>query len=272
LYGENSADYEQGIIACDDWLGQILTNLNTRGIAQNTLIYITADHGFDENSHWHSNDPYIFLATNDKNVIRDGDEVDVAPTVYYGLGLWNYSFSPPLDGFPLQVGLSASEGQHRQATLADNSSIPTPTMSITDIGTDQKLVTFNASDNNLAAVLLTVDYTLKTDGPWTWNQTGGTVTANGSCIIDTTGLNIGSHNVQVLAFDEHGANNRGPENVPANGGGPSISNMDFDVLSTSHVIPEFSTPFVCLILIALTTCSLYALKRKTKNIQPSLMA
>ena len=270
--GKTQFRYEQGIEACDYWLGQILAKLNTFGIADNTLIYITADHGFDEGSFWHSNAPYIFLATNDKNIIRDGDEVDVAPTVYYGLGLWNYSFSPPLDGLPLQVNLSASEAQHRQDVLADNARIQFPTTSIADGGAYQKVVTFNASDNNLAAVLITVDDTLKTDGPWTWNETGGTVTAYGSYSIDTTDLSLGSHNVQVLAFDEHGANNGDPEKDHASGGGPAISSMDFVVLSTLLVIPEFPTTFVFLFLIALISCSLFVLKRKAKSIQPSLMA
>ena len=114
-YGENSIQYEAAIETCDYWLGQILNTLNNNGLTQKTLIYITADHGFDEGLKGHSNAPYIFLATNDNNVMRNGDEVDVAPTVYYGLGLWNQSFSPALDGVPLQLNLTSVENQHRQA-------------------------------------------------------------------------------------------------------------------------------------------------------------
>ena len=87
---------------------------------------------------------------------------------------------------------------------------------------------FNATDDNLAAVLLLVDNTLKAEGPWTWNNTG-IVTASGSYNINTTSLNNGWHNVKILAFDEHGANNGGPENDPANGGHPAISSIDFYV-------------------------------------------
>jgi hypothetical protein len=272
MYGENSVEYEQGIEACDYWLGEIVSKLNTLGVAKDTLIYITADHGFDEGSVWHSNAPYIFLATNDKNVIRNGDEVDVAPTVYYGLGLWNYSFSPPLDGYPLQVNLPASEAEHRQAVLADTANIATPTMSIADNGTGQKTVTFSASDNNLAAVLIIVDGSLKTSGPWTWNRTDGKVTASGSYIITTSGLSPGTHNVKILAYDEHGANNGGPGRNPADGGDPSKSSMDFVVSLTLPAIPEFPTASLFLILFALTTGFLFIVKGKAKGARPSKIA
>jgi hypothetical protein len=49
LGGENSVLYENAIVRCDNWTGQILNRLNALNIAQNTLVYITADHGFDEN-------------------------------------------------------------------------------------------------------------------------------------------------------------------------------------------------------------------------------
>jgi hypothetical protein len=235
LYGENSVQYENGIETCDYWLGQIVNSLNTLGLSQNTLIYITADHGFDVGAHNHFNAPYIFLATNDNNVIRNGDEVDVAPSIYYGLGLWNQSFNPMLDGYPLQLNLSASEEQHRQATLADLSNLPAPSMSISDNGSNQKTVIFNATDDNLAAVFLLVDNTLKATGPWTWNNTG-TITTSGSYDINTTSLNSGLHNVKILAFDEHGANNGGPGNDPTTGGHPSISSMDFYVGDRKSVV------------------------------------
>lgn len=267
-YGENSVQYEQGIETCDYWLGQILNELNTLGIAKNTLIYMTNDHGFDEGAFWHSNAPYIVLATNDKSVIRDGDEVDVAPTVYYGLGLWNYSFNPALDGFPLQINLSSSEVQHRQATLADTNNMPYPTMSVTDNGMGQKIVTFNASDDNLAAVLLVIDGKLKTDGPWTWNKTNGIVNAYGSYNINTTNLAAGSHTVQILAYDEHGANNGGPDSKSENGGGAAIKSMDVVVpVAAPGVIPEFPVAFLCLFLFVAITGGLLVLKRKTKSLQ-----
>jgi len=227
LYGENSPEYSSAIETCDYWLGQILNTLNTNGLSHNTLIYITPDHGFDEGATAHQNAPYIFLATNDNNVIRNGDEVDIAPTVYYGLGLWSYTFSPQLDGYPMQLNLTTAEDQHRQAVLADNSIVPTPSINVTDNGLNQKKVAFTATDDNLAAVLLLVDNRLRTDVSMAWNYTG-TVTAYGSYNIDTASLNVGLHNVKILAFDEHGANNGGVDK-PSNGGWPSINEIDFYV-------------------------------------------
>ncbi len=242
-YGENSDEYSNTIETCDYWLGQILTELNTLNIAQNTLIYITADHGFDEGSFSHFNAPYVFLATNDNNVVRNGDQVDVAPTVYYGLGLWNQSFSPLLDGYPLQVNLSAEEEQHRDAILADTSNVQTPSLTIADGGSGMKRIEFSAADNNLATVLLLVDNTLKADGPWNWTR-AGIVRASGSYPINATSLSDGLHTVKVLAFDEHGANNGGLFNDPKNGGGPSISYGSFYVGASPPPVPDDSiAPF-----------------------------
>jgi hypothetical protein len=224
--GENSALYEEAIITCDYWLGQILKKLNSLNITQNTLLYVTADHGFDEGSYSHNYAPYIFLATNDKNVSRNGDQVDVAPTVYYGLGMWGASFNPALDGYPLQIGLPEGVEQKRQNILAD---ITPPSKPLIDYGgsypnlTD-KIVTFSTSDKYLAAVLLLADNILKADGAWTWNR-NGLVKAYGSYDLSTADLSEGSHTITILAFDEHGAVN-----------GPS---------STTTVI-EYSTPIQAL--------------------------
>ena len=70
--GENSELYEESIKTCDFWLGQISNKLKETNIFQKTLIYLTSDHGFDENGRSHIYAPDIFLATNDKNVKRNG--------------------------------------------------------------------------------------------------------------------------------------------------------------------------------------------------------
>ena len=232
LFGENSPEYSAGIETCDSWLGQILNSLNTLGLSQKTLIYITADHGFDEGGFNHMNAPYVFLATNDNNVTRNGDEVDIAPTVYYGLDLWNQSFNPALDGYPLQLPLPVAEDQHRQSVLNDTDNLLKPLISIADTGHNQKTLYFNATDSDLASVFLLIDNTLKTDVQLTWNTTG-TVTASGSYTLDTASLTPGTHNVQILAFDEHAANNGGPGNIPTNGGSPSTNGLDFTVATTA---------------------------------------
>jgi hypothetical protein len=201
-------------------------SVNNLGISQKTLIYITADHGFDEGSVQHFNSPYIFFATNDRNVSRNGDEVDVAPTIYYGLGLWNQTFNPLLDGYPLQIGLQEAEVQHRNSVLSDTSNLASPTLSLTDSGADQKTVTISAQDNNLAAVYLFLDNTMIADYPITRGG-NGIPTASGSYNLATANLSTGQHTLKVLAFDEHGANNGGPGNDPINGGGPSTNSVSF---------------------------------------------
>lgn len=211
--GENSVLYKEAIITCDYWLGQILYELKTLNITQNTLLYVTADHGFDEGGYSHNYAPYVFLATNDKSVIRNGDQVDVAPTVYYGLGMWGSIFDPALDGYPLQIGLPEGVEQKRQNILAD---ITPPSKPLIDYsGSDpnliDKIVTFSTSDKYLAAVLLLIDNILKADGPWTWNR-NGLVKAYGSYNLGTADLSEGSRTITILAFDEHGAVN-GPSST-----------------------------------------------------------
>ncbi|HJW28658.1 MAG TPA: alkaline phosphatase family protein, partial [Saprospiraceae bacterium] len=207
--GENSALYENAIVRCDNWTGRILDRLQALNISQNTLVYVTADHGFDENGTSHNNAPFVTLASNDKSVMRNGDQVDVAPTVYYGLGMWgSASFEPALDGYPLQISLPSGVGERRLSILGDNTPPPKPTITSPVAGANVSgtvIVRFNASDRYLKTVLLLVNNSLKSDGPWTW-QLNGTV-ANGSFSWHTIDLAPGNYVISVLACDEHGATN-----------------------------------------------------------------
>jgi hypothetical protein len=207
--GENSPLYENAIMRCDNWLGQIQNKLAALNLTQNTLVYVTADHGFDEGGYSHNFAPYISLVTNDKRVTRNGDQIDVAPTAYYGLGMWGKTFEPSIDGYPLQISLPAGEEERRQSVLADltappKTTISSPTNGATVSGTVP--ITFNASDKYLSAVLFLVNNTLKSDGPWTWTYTN-TVQANGLYNFETANLNPGAYSLTLLAFDEHGASN-----------------------------------------------------------------
>jgi len=100
-FGENSKQYNDAFISADFWLGKIVDKLKQLGIYENTLIYVTADHGFDEGKKTHKDAPYVFLATNDKEVKYSGTRADIAPTIYDRLGIDIKKFSPALDGKPL---------------------------------------------------------------------------------------------------------------------------------------------------------------------------
>ena len=207
--GENSEVYEQAIINCDIELGRILDKLNSKNLMQKTLIYLAVDHGFDEGGTNHLNAPYVFLASNDKNVVRNGDQIDIAPTIYYGLGMWGQNFNPPLNGYPLQMSLPQEEEQTRQKVLSDLTAPPKVALSSPTPGAlvDGKIdIVFNVTDPTLSAVLLLTDNTLVADGPWTW-QYKDKVEASGSYSWDTINVSPGSHTITILAFDEHGSNN-----------------------------------------------------------------
>jgi hypothetical protein len=249
--GENSVLYEQAIELCDNWLGQTLNKLNALNITQKTLVYLTADHGFDEGGFQHTNAPYIFFATNDKNVNRNGDQVDVAPTVYYGIGMWGQTFDPPLDGYPLQISLPEGVEQDRQNKLADvtppsQASISSPAGGAIVAGTVN--IAFNASDKYLSAALLLINNVLKADGPWIW-RSADVVEANGSYAWDTTNVNPGSYTITVLSFDEHGANN-----------GPSTST----VTVTLTAIPEIPTALAAILILIFSALTLIGAKKTLK--------
>lgn len=210
--GENSVLYENAIVRCDNWLGRIRSELDALNLTQDTLIYVTADHGFDEGGYTHYKSFYSFLATNDGRVIRNGDEVDVAPTVYFGLGMWGTNFQPILDGYPMQISLPDGVEQHRQDILDNYMSMIKPNFVSPKNGSNVSGVvniSFNVSDIYLNDVVLLVNNTLVADGPWTWSRSS-LIEANCSYNWDTSNLPFGAYEIRVFLFDEHGSTN-GPE-------------------------------------------------------------
>jgi len=86
-FGENSKEYNDALISNDTWTGRIVRKLRNLNLYDRTLIYVTADHGFDEGLMRHRNAPHVFLATNDPGVKRSGDRADIAPTIMDRFGL-----------------------------------------------------------------------------------------------------------------------------------------------------------------------------------------
>jgi len=99
--GENSEEYNDALISNDKWTGKIIDKVKELGLADKTQFYVTADHGFNEDANGHSFAPYVFLATNNKNVNRDGRRQDVTPTILEAYGLDINKIEPKLDGIPL---------------------------------------------------------------------------------------------------------------------------------------------------------------------------
>ncbi len=100
-HGENSQEYTKALISADHWTGKIMKKLKALGLYEKTKIYVTSDHGFDEGKKTHFDAPYVFLATNDPNVIRRGERTDIAPTILERFGLDLKDIQPPLNGHPL---------------------------------------------------------------------------------------------------------------------------------------------------------------------------
>ncbi|MHC4180609.1 MAG: alkaline phosphatase family protein [Planctomycetota bacterium] len=100
-HGENSKEHNDAIISNDTWTGKIIDKLKQLDLYDETLVYVTADHGFNEGGTGHSYAPYVFLGTNDPKVKRAGMRQDVAPTILARFGLDLTKIEPKLDGEPL---------------------------------------------------------------------------------------------------------------------------------------------------------------------------
>ena len=100
-HGEGSDDYDRALVECDRWLGAVLDALARRGVDDRTLVYVTADHGFEVGAKQHGHAPHIFLGTNDIG-LHEGQQRDVAPTVLSGLGVQVSKLSPELPGKSLR--------------------------------------------------------------------------------------------------------------------------------------------------------------------------
>jgi predicted AlkP superfamily pyrophosphatase or phosphodiesterase len=99
--GEGSPPYDQALEECDHWLGKILDELSSQGIERRTIVYVSADHGFDVGAKTHRNAPHIILASSDPTIVGPGQQRDIAPTVLHALGVDLATVQPPLPGKPL---------------------------------------------------------------------------------------------------------------------------------------------------------------------------
>ena len=99
--GENSKEYNDALISNDLWTGKIICKVRELGLSDKTEFYVTADHGFNEDEKGHSFAPYVFLATNNKKVNRNGRRQDVAPAIMEAFGLNLSELKPELDGVSL---------------------------------------------------------------------------------------------------------------------------------------------------------------------------
>jgi hypothetical protein len=210
-FGENSIEYDLGAINDDYWFGMIISKLGELNILNRTLIYITTDHGFVENTRHHRTDADIWMITNDLRLGVNSNEslcnmIDIAPTIYYSLGIDHNTFNPSLKGFPLQEQLPI-EADKRNLLLNDTD--PPAIILENDkiikykTGTDIN-IRFNVSDINLdICYLLVNDKLLKT-------YTNFNVTKYNDSFIRHLKINytfepsldIADYRFNIISFDE----------------------------------------------------------------------
>ncbi len=95
-WGVNSRQYRKAIKDSDRLLGKLMDKLPS-----GTIFIITSDHGFGTNGNerQHVGASFTFIASNLN--LRNGYEVDVAPTIYQILGIDITQFKPAIDGVSL---------------------------------------------------------------------------------------------------------------------------------------------------------------------------
>jgi predicted AlkP superfamily pyrophosphatase or phosphodiesterase len=98
LYGKDSAEHREAIVACDRAVGRMRAWLQNEQLDEQTRIYISADHAFDDHARTHGKAPAVFLATNDKAVQRGGQLADVPATILSRFGVDISKLKPPLVG------------------------------------------------------------------------------------------------------------------------------------------------------------------------------
>ncbi|HOD36475.1 MAG TPA: alkaline phosphatase [Syntrophales bacterium] len=97
-HGEDSKAYSEALGAADEATGRIIGELRNLGLYEKTLVYVTADHGFDVGRTSHDDAPFVFLATNDRAVMRRGERSDIAPTILHRFGVDTGIIRPPITG------------------------------------------------------------------------------------------------------------------------------------------------------------------------------
>jgi len=163
-YGENSMEYDMGVIEDDLWFGNIINKLDELNLLNNTIIYVTTDHGFEENTTRHKWDTDTWLATNDLRLNVNTNEtrgsiIDIVPTIFYSLEINYQEFDPPLKGFPLQAPLPIEVGSRTNILLDSESPIITLGNDAPIYFTDESKIniSFNVTDKNLEVCYIMVN-------------------------------------------------------------------------------------------------------------------
>lgn len=97
-FNENSKEYNTALIECDKELGDCVKKLKALGIYDKTMVFVNADHGFDEGKTSHSNAPYVVLAANMKSLTKAGHQRDIVPTILTEMGVDVAKVEPKLTG------------------------------------------------------------------------------------------------------------------------------------------------------------------------------
>jgi len=95
--GAHTREYRRELRQVDRYLGEVMAWLEDNDLADDTIVYVTTDHGAGDGLA-HRNAPYGIYATNDPGVVREADRLDFAPTFLELYGLSPDDYEPAIDG------------------------------------------------------------------------------------------------------------------------------------------------------------------------------
>jgi hypothetical protein len=142
VYGENSSEYTNSIIGDDTQLGLILAQVSNLGIAGDTTVLVTTDHGFGEDTNQHEactdDNRNIWVAANTANVINNfavpAYETGVTPTLFDLFGMDKNAVDPAFPSQSLYLMPAPTPSPTATPTpLLTESPIPSASLTPTEI-------------------------------------------------------------------------------------------------------------------------------------------
>lgn len=100
-FGAGTQKQLDQIINVDAGTGMILNAVRDAGVAENTMIFITTDHGFNSGQTDNAGQNDLWLITNEPGLNETGDQKDIVPTVLQKMGVPFENITPVYPGISL---------------------------------------------------------------------------------------------------------------------------------------------------------------------------
>lgn len=97
-YGAGSPEQNRAIMTIDEGTGMILKAVEDAGVLDNTVIYITTDHGFNTGPKDLTGQTNLWMVTSEPGYTLTGDQKDISPTIMTRMGVSFENLTPGYTG------------------------------------------------------------------------------------------------------------------------------------------------------------------------------